>query len=249
MYNISMKVEPQTTSIISKKQIEKSSPKSQEVFSGDKVELTEVDKRKMARQMSDQKIAEKLDVQNETLKNLLDRMNDISVGLNGRKVYFISGFDWFGASSVKGNYDGLRDMHEAIEGSSHYAWDQKEDVIKDILKQKKETKIALIGHSFGGDTAVEIANELNKINNKFKSVDLLVTLDSVGLNNDMIPKNVTKNLNYIASGNALINDGPNMARDFKSTKVDNFLMDHAHAALDDLEEVQKVILDEIDNIS
>ncbi len=34
-------------------------------------------------------------------------------------IYFVSGFDWFGAGSIKGNYDGIRDMADSIHGAKH----------------------------------------------------------------------------------------------------------------------------------
>jgi len=215
----------------------------------DIIDISEIAQKKAEKKIKENEITQKLDKQNKSLKGILDRITEIDANLIGRKVYFVSGFDWFGASSVKGNYDGLNDMHEAIEGSAHYNWDDKKDIIADILKQKKDTKIVLIGHSFGGDTAVEIANELNKVKNKFKNIELLVTLDSVGLNNDKIPKNVSKNINYIASGNPIINDGPNLAIDYKNTQVENMLRPESHASLDDLEDIQKRIIQEIESIS
>ncbi len=164
-------------------------------------------------------------------------------------IFFISGFDWFGASSVKGNYDGIRDMAEAVEGAEHYSWDQKEEILQKIKERQPTQPILLVGHSFGGDTAVEIANELNSIENGFRSIDLLDTLDSVGFDNDLIPQNVRKNLNFVANGPyTLINDGPNIAANYKRTDVDNFLRLEQHADLDDSTEIQIEILDAINEL-
>jgi hypothetical protein len=160
-------------------------------------------------------------------------------------LFFISGFDWFGASSVKGNYDGIRDMANAIKGGQHYAWDEKEEMIEAIKKRTQDQPIILVGHSFGADTAIEIAQELNNIESGFRSIDLLITLDSVGFNNDFIPQNVKKNLNYLATDNRLINDGPNIAIDYNRTKVQNFLRTEAHAGLDDATDIQITVLEEV----
>lgn len=164
-------------------------------------------------------------------------------------IYFISGFDWFGAGSIKGNYDGVNDMAEAITGAKHYAWDQRDEIIEDIMKHKPSQPIVLVGHSFGGDTIVEIANELNTIERGFRKVDLMVTLDSVGVNNDMIPQNVGHNINFIADGPYhFINDGPNLAKDYLKTKVENMLRHEAHSELDDSVDIQSRILQEIDKL-
>jgi len=163
-------------------------------------------------------------------------------------IFFVSGFDWFGASSVKGNYDGIRDMAEAVDGARHYAWDQQEDVLAEIKKRDPKQPIILVGHSFGGDAVMEIAQELNTIENGFRRVDLLVTLDSVGMDNDFVPQNVKKNLNFLAQGNRLINDGPNIAKNYQRSEVENFLRHEAHAELDDATDIQMKILESIQNI-
>lgn len=163
-------------------------------------------------------------------------------------VFFISGFDWLGASSVKGNYDGIRDMADAVEGAKHFAWDEQDIILEEIKKRSPDQPIILVGHSFGGDAVMEIAQELNKIENGFRRIDLLVTLDSVGFDNDFVPQNVKKNLNFIAQGNTFINDGPNLAINYERTEVINFLRPEAHAALDDTTDVQVKILEEINSI-
>ncbi len=164
-------------------------------------------------------------------------------------IYFVSGFDWFGASFIKGNYDGIRDMAEAIEGAKHYSWDQEDEIIEDIKKRKPDQPVILVGHSFGGDGAVEIANRLNTIENGFRKIDLLITLDSVGTDNDFIPQNVKKNLNFLAQGPyRLINDGPNIARNYERTQVKNFLRPEEHADLDDTTDIQITILEEVENV-
>lgn len=162
-------------------------------------------------------------------------------------IYFVSGFDWFGAGSIKGNYDGIKDMAEAVEGAKHYSWDQQEEIIEDIKKRKPDQPIVLVGHSFGGDGVVEIAQTLNTIENGFRKIDLLVTLDSVGYDNDKIPQNVKKNLNYLAQGPwEFLNDGPNIALNYERTKVENFLRHEEHAQLDDSTDIQIRVLEEIE---
>ncbi len=162
-------------------------------------------------------------------------------------IYFVSGFDWFGAGSIKGNYDGIRDMADAIPGAKHYSWDEQDLIIEDIKKRKPDQPIVIVGHSFGGDSAVEIAQELNSIENGFRKIDLLVTLDSVGYDNDKIPQNVGKNLNFLAQGPyEFLNDGPNIALNYKRTAVENYLRHEKHADLDDSTDIQIEILEQIE---
>ena len=162
-------------------------------------------------------------------------------------VYFVSGFDWFGAGSIKGNYDGIKDMADAVEGAKHFSWNKQDEIIEDIKKRKANQPIILVGHSFGGDGVIEVAERLNTIENGFRKIDLLVTLDSVGFDNDLIPQNAKKNINFLAQGPySFLNDGPNIARNYERTKVFNFLRSEEHAELDDVIDIQVKILEEIE---
>jgi len=182
-------------------------------------------------------------IKTEEIKKITDKKLK---GIAQPGIYFVSGFDWFGAGSIKGNYDGIRDMSEAVKGSKHFSWDQQEEIIEDIKKRKEDQPIILVGHSFGGDGVMEIAEELNSLEHGFRKIDLLVTLDSVGYDNDKVPQNVKKNLNYLAQGPYdFLNDGPNIALNYERTKVENFLRPEKHAELDDNTEIQMTVLDEI----
>ena len=140
-------------------------------------------------------------------------------------------------------------MAEAVELGEHYAWDEQDAILEDIKKRSPEQPIILVGHSFGGDSAYEIADTLNSIENGFRKIDLLVTLDSVGFDNDKIPQNVKKNLNFIAQGPYnFLNDGPNIAKNYHRTEVQNFLRDEVHSDLDDSTDIQIEILEAIQKI-
>ena len=162
-------------------------------------------------------------------------------------IYFVSGFDWWGAGSIKGNYDGIRDMADTVKGAKHFSWSDQDKIFDEIKKMKPDKPLILVGHSFGGDGVFEIAQRLNTLENGFRKVDLMVTLDSVGFDNDKVPQNVKKNVNYIANGPyQFLNDGPNIALDYSRSKVENYLRSEAHADLDDLTDIQMHILEEID---
>jgi hypothetical protein len=163
-------------------------------------------------------------------------------------VFFVGGFELFGGIGGEFFKDGLKSMAESIDEARFYAWDQKDEMIEQIKKRPIEEKVILVGQGFGGDTAVEIAQELNSVDNGFRSIDLLVTLNSAGMDNDFIPQNVTKNLNFLTADNGFTDDGPNIALNYERTEVKNFLRPESHNELDDATDVQIEILDAINSL-
>lgn len=154
-------------------------------------------------------------------------------------IVFIKGLDIF-SSPLKSEsvYAGLGKMADAIEGARLYGWDQKKEIIDEIQKVRKDRPVILVGHSLGGDTAVEIANDLDSLEHGFRTVDVLVTIDAVGFNNDIIPQNVKKHLNIFGENDFFLNDGPHVARRNELTEVINLLSPLDHTELDDDKEIQ-----------
>jgi len=150
-------------------------------------------------------------------------------------VFFISGLHLNGISSDDG---GLPLMADHVEHGKHYSWKDEDKVMAEILKRPSNQPIVLVGHSLGGDAAVNLANKLNTLENGFRKVDLLITMDSVGFDNDIIPQNVKKNLNFIGDEDVFFNDGPNIARNTELTNVINELRSEGHQDIDDSTEVQ-----------
>ncbi|MDE0004868.1 MAG: alpha/beta hydrolase, partial [Rhodospirillaceae bacterium] len=74
-----------------------------------------------------------------------------------------------------------------------YDWDQRETIRTLIEEIDTQRCLVLIGHSYGGATVIEVAEELNAIP---VSIALLVQIDSVGLNDDELPNNVERGVNY-----------------------------------------------------
>lgn len=158
-------------------------------------------------------------------------------------IIFIKGLDIFSSpSKSEGGYAGVGRLAESVEGSRIYGWDQKDEILKEIKKVRSDQKVILVGHSLGGDTAVEIANTLDSLEEKFRPVDLLVTMDAVGFNNDIIPQNVKKHLNIFGENDAVLNDGPHVARRHEKTDVKNILSSDDHTDLDDDKELQYEIV-------
>lgn len=154
-------------------------------------------------------------------------------------IIFIKGMDVFSSpSKSETGYAGVSRMADAIKGSQTFGWNQKEEIIKEIKKVELNQPVILVGHSFGGDTAVEIANEFDSLENKFRPIDLLITMDAIGFNNDIIPQNVREHLNVFGERDFFLNDGPHVARRHERTNVKNILSPLSHTELDDDKENQ-----------
>lgn len=163
-------------------------------------------------------------------------------------IFFIKGLDVFSSPSrSEGGYAGVGRIAESIEGSRIYGWDQKSEIIKEIKKVHKDYPVILVGHSLGGDTAIEIADELDSLKENFRSVDLLVTIDAVGFSHDIIPQNVKNHLNVFGETSLFLNDGPHVARREENTQVRNILSPLDHTDIDDDREIQFEIVNLIQN--
>ena len=143
---------------------------------------------------------------------------------------------------------GLTGMANNIPKAEVFNWNQSEKILQEISKRPHVQPVLLIGHGLGGDTAVELSNTLNSVEHGFRRVDLLVTLDSIGLNNDVIPQNVKENVNFVPDEGGLLNDGPNIARKYDATKVSNELRSESHSELDESPEVQFKIYEKINQV-
>lgn len=154
-------------------------------------------------------------------------------------IVFIKGLDLFSSPSTsETGYSGVGKIAEAIEGSRIYGWDQQDEILEYIEKVHKDQPIILVGHSFGGDTAMEVADSLDSLDYGFRKVDLLITIDAVGSDNDIVPQNVKNHLNVFGENNIVLNDGPHVARRHEMTQVKNILSPLDHMDLDDDKEIQ-----------
>lgn len=160
-------------------------------------------------------------------------------------VIFIDGFDMFGIS----NGDGIKEMADNFPGAKHFSWEEHDKILAEIKKHDPKEPVVLVGHSFGGDTAIEVAHELNSAKNGFRSIDLLVSIDAVGMNKTIIPINVQSNLNYFGEGLIpFVHGDPTVARNTKYTEVINELRTDMHSKMDDSPEVQYEIFQRINDV-
>lgn len=158
-------------------------------------------------------------------------------------IVFIKGMDVFSSPlKSESGYAGVGRMAEAVDGARIYGHDQKNEIIEEIKKTHKDYPVILVGHSFGGDTAVEIADALDSLEHNFRKVNLLVTIDAVGFGNDIIPQNVKEHLNIFGENDFFLNDGPHVARRHEMTNVKNILSPLDHTDIDDDKEVQFEIM-------
>jgi hypothetical protein len=162
--------------------------------------------------------------------------------VNKPGIFFIRGFS---LNPFENNEEGLGAMSANIPSSHVFSWSDGDSVIEEVKKRPPDQPIILVGHGMGGDTAVDIANRLNAVENGFRRVDLLVTLDSVGTDNDIIPQNVRENYNLISDQDFLLNDGPNIARKKNMTKVTNELLEANHDELEKSPEIQFLVYEKI----
>lgn len=160
-------------------------------------------------------------------------------------VIFIEGFSAFGIS----NGDGIKDMAENFPGAKRFSWEEGDKIIEQIKKHAPDQPVILVGHSFGGDTAVEIANTFNNVKNGFRTIDLLVSIDSVGMNHSIIPMNVKRNLNFFGEGIVpFLHGDPNVARNTDYTEVINELRSELHSKMEDAPEIQFKIFETINEV-
>jgi hypothetical protein len=155
------------------------------------------------------------------------------------QVIFIKGLDLFSSPlKSEAGYEGINKLADAFEGSKIFKWNEQDDILNEINKIHPSNKIILVGHSLGGDTAVEISRRVDSLDHKFRPIDLLVTIDAVGFNNDIIPQNVKNHLNVFGESNFLLNDGPHVARNHEKTQVKNVLSHKDHTEIDDDKSIQ-----------
>jgi hypothetical protein len=154
-------------------------------------------------------------------------------------IIFIKGLDIFSSpSKSERGYAGVGKIADSIEGSKVFSWSEQDKIIDEVRKTHRDYPVILVGHSLGGDTAIEVAEELDSLEHMFRTIDLLVTMDAIGFDHDIIPQNVKQHLNVFGEKNIFLNDGPHVARREDKTTVRNILSPEDHIDIDDSKEIQ-----------
>ena len=182
---------------------------------------------------------------NSRLTSKLHKIKEPIPIKNSPGIFFLSGLE---IKNLSSDDEGVRAMAKNLPRAEHFSWDDEDIVLQEINRRPINQPIILVGHSLGGDAVVNLANRLNSMEYGFRNIDLLVTLDSVGLDNDLIPQNVRENLNFIGDADIFFNDGPNIARDRERTLVMNELRREEHTGIDDSKDVQKKIFSKIASV-
>lgn len=80
-----------------------------------------------------------------------------------------------------------------VVAKARFAHFQQRRAVAFIQRHSPPAEIVLVGHSFGGDATIEVAERLAKVG---LSVKAIVQIDSVGIGDSVLPANVAKGLNY-----------------------------------------------------
>jgi len=153
-------------------------------------------------------------------------------------VFFVKGFE---INPFADDFNSVAAMASSIPGSKVFNWSEGDEVVKAIKEHAPDQPVILVGEGMGSDTLVDVTNRLNTAEGNFRNVDLLVTLNSVGTDNDIISNNVKRNINFISDEDSLFNDGPNIARDKTSTVVTNELRYEGPSELGESSDIQFTI--------
>jgi hypothetical protein len=177
--------------------------------------------------------------------NRMSKVENFNPLIDRPGIFFVSGLELKSLSSDDG---GVEAMAKNLPDAQHFSWNDENKILKEIKRRPIDQPIILVGHSLGGDAVVSVANQLNRMKYGFRNVDLLVTLDSVGFDNDMIPSNVKQNLNFIGDEDIFFNDGPNIARNRERTLVINEIRSEQHTGIDNSKDVHKKIFSKIGHV-
>jgi hypothetical protein len=108
-----------------------------------------------------------------------------------------------------------------------------------IVAAQQGEKINVVGHSFGGDTAKDVARALDQIN---LPVNVLATIDAVGIDSNMIPGNVRTNPNFIQGNTPFLHGEKNTPVNPSQTTVENIVRPEGHWGIATAPEVRDKII-------
>lgn len=117
-----------------------------------------------------------------------------------------------GFSGSSGDNIGMEEIRQlllqnpdVVIDARRFGHSQQRAAVQFLRSHAGTADIVLIGHSFGGDSTIEVAERLR---NEGLSVDKLVQLDSVGVGDDLLPGNVSTGLNYFQTGDLINGEQP-----------------------------------------
>ena len=120
---------------------------------------------------------------------------------------FIGGWSFLSERLSSSQSKGVWDMADDPEISAnipgiklkigHREGNQAVAAILTAVRANPIEPVIVVGHSFGADTAIEIAQELER---NSVCVDLLIQIDSVGIGDEVLPANVKRGVNLFVAG-------------------------------------------------
>lgn len=130
----------------------------------------------------------------------LTAVQPVAVASNNRvgHAYLFRGFIGVFSTGINALGDELN--KDGVEATVFQAdqWDQVADTIADRYKNGPVEPVVLVGHSYGADNVVRIAQRLNEKNVR---IDLLITLDPV--TPPKVPANVVQTIDLYQSNGAM----------------------------------------------
>jgi len=124
-----------------------------------------------------------------------------------------------------------------VEVHEHEDQDAAVGKVEKVLRDNPSAKVAVVGHSLGGDSAVEVSQTLGK---KDIEVDLLVQIDSVGAFDEKKPANVKRGINIFSTSG----DGIDGARQVEGS-VNVGLEGTTHTDIDNDPRTHDIVVQEL----
>ena len=148
------------------------------------------------------------------------------------------------------------DLH--VKVYSHWSWRKAYKWIYESIDKSRDNrlseeeissapKIIIYGHSLGGWTLIKLSRKLEKIG---IPVELTVQIDSVGIGDEVIPKNVKTAVNYYQRKTLILRGEKKIrAKDESKTKiVGNNIKDVGHKSLPGLREISDFITERVQSL-
>ena len=153
-----------------------------------------------------------------------------------------------GFSGSSGDNIGMEQIRQRLlqEGviARRFGHSQQRSAVNFLRSHADSADIVLIGHSFGADSTIEVAERLRA---QGLTVSRLVQIDTVGVGDDLLPANVESGLNFFQTTGFFFERGePSVGG---STNVNAEILlgvdpaDLSHTDIDNIQEIQDAVID------
>ena len=138
----------------------------------------------------------------------------VAVDPSGEVVVFITGWSGRGDDMENLQQQFNQKFHsQGLEApqSKIFAHGQQKAArgfINEAISNNPDEPLVIIGHSFGGDSSIELAKTLQSDG---VDIDLLVQIDSIGINDEALPSNVGLGINFYQEGGSGLDGAKNVS--------------------------------------